>query len=259
MSRRNSARGVRSSRRSAVVYELSEALSQNGKAQLDERKRKNWSIHDLKHISPKTPTQQDLCHEFAQGQHVCAVGYAGTGKTYLAVYLALTQLLDRSSNIDKIIIVRSAVPSRDLGFMPGTIEEKQALYELPFHDIFTDFLGHTNSYQDMKDAGKVSFNTTSFVRGLTWDNAIVIIDEAQNMNWSEIDSVITRLGTDSRLIVCGDAVYQQDLRREKSGFDDAVDVMRQLDSFSVITFSEHDIVRSEFVKRWILARTALNK
>jgi phosphate starvation-inducible protein PhoH len=222
-------------------------------------KRKTWSKHDLKHVQPLTSTQTDMCHEFAQGQHICASGYAGTGKTFLAVYLALTQLLDRNTDIDKIIIVRSAVPSRDVGFVPGTLDEKVALYELPYRDIFAELLAHPNSYQDMKDAGLIQFNTTSFVRGLTWDNAIVIIDEAQNMNWSEIDSAITRLGENSRLIVCGDAVYQQDLRREKSGYNDAVEVMKQLDIFSVITFTEHDIVRSAFVKRWIMARTALGK
>jgi phosphate starvation-inducible protein PhoH len=241
------------------VYQLSNALTDNAMAHNEGPKRKTWSKHDLKHIQPLTPAQTDMCHEFAQGQHICASGYAGTGKTFLAVYLALTQLLDRNTDIDKIIIVRSAVPSRDVGFMPGSLEEKVALYELPYRDIFAEFLSHPNSYQDMKDAGLIQFNTTSFVRGLTWDNAVVIVDEAQNMNWSEIDSVITRLGENSRLIVCGDAVYQQDLRREKSGYTDAVDVMKQLDIFSVITFTEHDIVRSAFVKRWIMARTALGK
>jgi phosphate starvation-inducible protein PhoH len=109
----------------------------------------------------------------------------------------------------------------------------------------------------MKDAGMVQFCTTSFIRGLTWDNAVVIIDEVQNMNWLELDSVITRLGTDSRIILCGDTIHQQDLKRETSGFTNALAVISRMQSFSTIAFTYHDIVRSQFVKNWIMTRDAL--
>jgi phosphate starvation-inducible protein PhoH len=195
-----------------------------------------------------------MFHDFFNGQHICAHGSAGTGKSFVAIFLALNELF-RNEDINKIIIVRSAVPTRDMGFMPGTLEEKEMHYELPYQEMFAYFLGRKSSYQDMKDAGIVKFCTTSYVRGVTWDNAVVIVDEGQNMTMSEIDSVITRLGENSRLIVCGDAQYQQDLtKRETSGFKEAISIMKRMPSFSIIEFTYHDIVRSEFVKSWIRAR-----
>jgi phosphate starvation-inducible protein PhoH len=241
----------------AEAYELSQALLENGRAIEEGPKRKSWSSHDLKTVKPLNVTQEEMFREFIEGQHICAHGSAGTGKSYLAVYLALGELLSHRSDIERIIIVRSAVPTRDVGHLPGTLEEKIALYELPYKDMFAEFLGHHNSYQDMKDAGMVQFCTTSFIRGLTWDNAVVIIDEVQNMNWLELDSVITRLGTDSRIILCGDTIHQQDLKRETSGFTNALAVISRMQSFSTIAFTYHDIVRSQFVKNWIMTRDAL--
>lgn len=231
----------------------------NGKAMEEGPRRKHWTIHDLQHIRPLTPGQEEMFHDFiAANKHICAHGSAGTGKTYVAVFLALNELLQKDSEIERIILIRSAVATRDLGFMPGTLEEKTAFYELPYRDMFTDFLGKYNSYDDMKDAGVVEFTTTSFIRGLTWDNTVVIVDEAQNMTWSEFDSVVTRLGRNSRLIICGDSSHQQDLKKEKTGFNDALKVMQELPTtFSVVHFTHHDIVRSPFVKEWIMARDNL--
>lgn len=220
------------------------------------RTKKTWSIHDLKRISPLTETQQEMFEEFANGQHVFAVGSAGVGKTYLACYLALQALLSPNNNkYDKIIIIRAAVASRDIGFMPGTLEEKTMFYETPYEDIFRNLLGYSKAYSNMKEAGKVQFMTTSFVRGLTFDNALIIVDECQSATFHELYSVLTRIGEDSRVIVCGDG-KQDDLHSQRgsnrSGIADLTKVLTNIEEFSTISFTESDIVRSGFVKQFII-------
>lgn len=243
----------RNGRSNAQIVHLTEALVENGKAMIDGPRRKTWTRHDLKHTSPLTPAQTEMFHDFFDGKHICAHGSAGTGKSFVAVYLALNELL-RSQDIDKIIIVRSAVPTRDMGFMPGTIEEKEAFYELPYAEMFAALMGRHNTYDEMKAAGVVKFCTTSYVRGVTWDNAVVIVDEVQNLTWHEINSVVTRLGLSSRLIAIGD-LPQTDLRKkhETTGISQFLTVAGSMPDFSVIHFTHHDIVRSDFVKSWIIA------
>jgi len=234
--------------------ELTEALIRNGKAMEDGPKRKTWSIHDLKQIKPLTQRQEDMFHDFFAGKHICAHGAAGSGRTYVAVFLALNEILRNDSKMQRIILVRSAVPTRDLGFMPGTLQEKIALYEMPYIDIFADLVGRYTTYHDMKNAGLVEFWTTSFIRGLTWDNAIVVVDECQNMTTHEINSLMTRIGQNARVILVGD-VKQSDLKKNgtKNGFEQILDVVKKLPSFSLIEFTHHDIVRSQFVKEWIMS------
>lgn len=244
----------RKSSRNNNIIDLAEALVQNGKAYDEGPKKKRWTQHDLKSITPLTPTQQDFFYDFLEGKHVCAHGSAGTGKTFIALFLALNELLSRESPIDRIIIVRSAVPTRDVGFVPGTLEEKIALYELPYHSIFAELLGRPSSYSDMKEAGLVEFTTTSFVRGITWDNAVVVVDEGQNMTIHEINSIMTRMGEYSRVIFLGD-LPQTDLRKkyEKTGMDMFLEIIKNMEHFSSVRFTHHDIVRSAFVKSWIMA------
>lgn len=237
------------------VVALERALLLNGKAMEEGPKKKHWTKHDLQIIQPLTPAQQEMMHDFIIGKHICAHGSAGTGKTFLAVFLALNELLRPDGLVHKIIIIRSAVQTRDLGFMPGTLEEKIAFYERPYQDAFSVLLNRNNSYKDMKDAGLVEFLTTSFIRGLTWDNAIIIVDEAQNANFHELYSIMTRIGENSRIIVVGD-ISQTDLRKNKndcSGMAHFMQIAQKMESFSIITFTRHDIVRSEFVKSWIIA------
>lgn len=241
-----------------TVTELTNALLLNGKAYEEGPRRRSWTLHDLKQIKPLTPTQAIMFQAYEQGKHICAHGSTGTGKTYLSLFLSLNDILGKMSGAKRIIIVRSAVPGRDIGFMPGTLEEKMALYERPYKDMFTDLLGKYSSYEDMKERGLVEFCTTSFVRGLTWDNAIIIIDEFQNMTMSEIDSVLTRLGENSRIILCGDIKYQCDLIREPSCAFNVTKILETIPIFSVIWFTIDDIVRSEFVKSWISARETLH-
>jgi phosphate starvation-inducible PhoH-like protein len=218
-------------------------------------RKKTWSVLDIKTIKPLTEAQRSLIESYHMDNHIVADGSAGTGKTFLALWLGLNTILSKDFQEDHIILVRSAVASRDIGFLPGTAEEKLEPFETPYKDIMHDLLGKSSSYDDLKEAGKVKFMPTSFVRGSTWDNAVIIIDEAQNLTLHEINSVITRLGTNSRIIVCGD-YNQNDLigkRGESSGFKDFLRVVSFMKEFDVITFTKNDIVRSPFVKSWICA------
>ena len=144
-------------------------------------RKKHWSIHDLATIKPMTATQQFMFEEYMNGQHICAHGHAGTGKSFVGLYLALNDILSPHTETRRIIIIRSVVPTRDVGHLPGTLAEKAAPYELPYKDMFEMFLGRSSSYDDLKEAGIVEFHTSSFIRGLTWDNTVVVVDECQNM------------------------------------------------------------------------------
>ncbi len=232
---------------------LQHALEANGHAITEGPKRKTWSIRDLKTIKPKNSAQEELFHAWFNGKHLVAHGSAGTGKTFLAFYLALQEYLEQ--RVRRIIIVRSAVATREVGFLPGTLEEKTAMYELPYKDIAWELIGRPSTYDDMKEAGAIEFMTTSFVRGLTWDNAVVIIDEGQNMTFHEINSIMTRIGHNTRIIFTGDT-KQTDLDGRKlgcEGMTHALKVMKGMDNFQDVEFTKFDIVRSEFVKEWITA------
>jgi len=240
--------------RKAEIMKLERALCMNGLAQKEGPKRKTWSTHDLKTIKPLTETQDEFFHAWYNNNNICAHGCAGTGKTFLALYVALQEVLAR--RYQKIIIVRSAVSTRELGHLPGTLEEKLIAYEEPYSNIFHELLGRPSSYQDMKDAGLVEFHSTSFLRGLTWDNAVVIVDESENLTFHEIDSVMTRLGENTNIIITGDT-KQTDLdgsrRLGSEGLTKAKEVFCNMPSFACIEFTEHDIVRGALVKSWIKA------
>jgi len=256
MARKNN-RGSHRVRKQIKNLELS--LVTNGRA-MDEgpQKKKKWTTHDVRPIQPLTQAQKDMFHMFYQGQNICAHGSAGTGKTFLALFLAINEVIEQGNRIDKIIIVRSPVQLRELGHMPGDLDEKISFYETPYKDIMAELFSRGATFEDMKEAGLIKFMPTTFIRGLTWDNAIVIVDEFQNMTISEIDSVITRLGDNSRVIMCGDVSHQCDLRKEKTGAGDAVKILDKMDSFSLVQFFKEDIVRSELVKSWITTREDLN-
>lgn len=243
------------SRKNEDVEFLKQALYANGHASTEGPKKKSWSTKDLKNIKPKTDAQEELFQAWFAGKHLCASGSAGTGKTFLAFYLALNELF--TQRVNRIIVVRSSVATRDIGFLPGTLEEKTAQYELPYHDICEELIGRFSTYQDMKDAGLIEFMTTSFIRGLTWDNAIIIIDEGQNMTFHEINSIMTRIGENTRIILTGDT-KQTDLSESKKhlgteGMSQAIRVFNNMGSFASIHFTKYDIVRSEFCKQWIVA------
>lgn len=231
---------------------LEQCLHNNTMARIEGPQRKTWSVHDLKTITPLTRNQEDMFHEWYHNDHICAFGTAGTGKTYLALYLALNEVCSPKTPQDKIIIVRSVVPTRDVGFLPGDLDEKISVYESPYKDICAELVGRASTYDDMKQAGIINFMSTSFVRGLTWDDAIVIVDEGQNMSFHEINSIMTRLGENTRLIFTGD-LAQSDLKACQTGMGQFVEIVRGMRDFGLVQFNHHDIVRSSIVRSWIIA------
>jgi phosphate starvation-inducible protein PhoH len=223
------------------------------------RSKKLLNFRDkIKDVSPKTPNQEQLFHSFFCDKHILLHGCAGTGKSYCALYLALNDLF--SGRFDKIIILRSIVPTRDIGFLPGNLQEKIDIYEEPYQEIVNDLLGRKGAYDDLKRDEVLEFKSTSFLRGITWSNALIIADEIQNCTWHEICSLITRVGEGSRLIVLGD-VEQNDLtqqrKNEKSGLESLIRVCHNMRNFDVVEFGVQDILRSELVKEFLTVKRNL--
>ena len=221
----------------------------------DYKEARRLTINDLKPVNPINPPQRQMFESYFCGNHILANGSAGTGKTLAAIYLGLTDVLSKSSKQDNLIIVRSAVPSREIGYLPGSELEKLEPYEAPYKDIFAYLFNRDTAYDKMKKQKVVNFVPTSFVRGLTWDNSVIIIDEVQNMTFYEINSVITRVGANSKIIIVGDQI-QTDLyrnRNDQSGMKDFINVVNKMTDFDHIVFRPEDIVRSAFVKSWICA------
>lgn len=216
-------------------------------------KRKTWSTMDMRPLRPANDKQADAIQAWVQGSNLALLGSTGTGKTSLGVYLACSSMLRKDEVIDKIIIVRSAVQSRNVGFLPGDLTEKLASYEQPYIDAFASLFGRASTYNDMKDAGKVVFLSTSFLRGVTFENAVILLDESQNCQFDEINTVLSRLGHGSRVILMGDK-RQTDLeRKEPSGLPAFMEIVKDIKGFDTILFNRHDIVRSGFVRSWIIA------
>lgn len=211
---------------------------------------------ELRHVSPLTPNQQKMFTGFRNGQNIVAHGYAGTGKSYISLYLALEEILSGSTLYDKVIIVRSVVPSRDMGFLPGSIKDKIKVYEEPYKEICDELFGRGDAYDILKTRGTIQFTTTSFLRGLTFNNAIVIVDEAQNLVYSELYTTLTRLGDTSKLIISGD-FRQTDLKKYESNNSliHMMNILKKMASVQFVEFEKSDIVRSSFVKDFIIKST----
>jgi len=215
-------------------------------------------LEHLVKLDPLTDNQQLAFNSFASGNHLCLDGSAGTGKTFISLYLALESVFKKE--YDKVIIVRSAVPTRDMGFLPGTQEEKEDAYTAPYkaivNDLFDDYGGWTKLIEDRK----IEFLTTSFIRGITLKKSIVIIDESQNCNYHELCSVITRLGEDCRFIMAGD-YYQSDFTRkgDQDGISQFIKIIKNMREFDHIEFKWEDIVRSSFVRDFIMTKEMLER
>lgn len=212
---------------------------------------------NMKRIQPMTDTQKELFLSYKSGKNIANIGSAGTGKTYVSLYLALEEVLE-NEEYERVIIIRSAVQSREQGFMPGSLTDKMGYYETPYIDIVNDLFGRVDAYQIMKQKNQVQFMSTSFVRGLTFDNAIIIVDECQNMTYQELDTVITRVGESSKIVFCGD-MKQDDLkiskhRQDVSGLKDFIRVVSTMQDFTVVEFTTDDIVRSGLVKQYLIAK-----
>ena len=213
-------------------------------------------IDHLNTIDPLTENQSLFFEEYRSGIPMIALhGVAGTGKTFCALYKALEEVLDKGSTYKKVIIVRSAVQSRDIGHLPGDMKEKTEVYTQPYHDICFALFNRKDAYKKLEDQGDLEFVTTSFIRGTTFDDAIIIVDEMQNMNFEELDTVMTRVGNNSKVLWCGD-YRQTDLRKhnDKSGILRFLDIAKFMNEFVKIEFEATDIVRSALVKDYIIAK-----
>ena len=215
-------------------------------------------LDDLLQFDPITLNQEKTYAAWDEGYNLVLTGTAGTGKTFNALYLALEDVLDKDSDYDRLIILRSMVPTRDMGFLPGTKAEKEDAFTTPYKNICCELFGDKASYNKMLIGGQIQFESTSFIRGTTFDNAIIVVDEMQNLNFHELDSVITRVGRSTKIIFSGD-YKQSDFKYEdeKQGIVKFLQIVEQLKNFEIINFGWEDIVRSDFVRGYIMSKEML--
>ena len=219
--------------------------------------KKKFTIHDLVTFQPKTKNQEKFLEMYYSQVPISVLrGVAGTGKTALAFYSALTEVFDSSTPFEKLVMVRSAVETRKVGFLPGSLDDKGDIYESPYKMMTEQFVKYKSAYTNLKALGYYEFVLTSYLRGMTFDNCIVIVEEAQNLDYSELHTVITRMGINSKVIITGDS-RQDDLKRqrEKSGFEKFNKVLAQMpyDMVGFIDFEIEDVVRSELIKHFLIA------
>ena len=225
------------------------------------KKKKPISNQYLVDITPLTDNQKILFDSYKQQKNVVAYGVAGTGKTFITLYNALKDVLNETTPYERVYIVRSLVSTREIGFLPGDHEDKADIYQIPYkHMVKYMFQMPSDAdfemlYGNLRSQETIKFWSTSFIRGTTLDNAIVIVDEFQNLNFHELDSIITRVGENSKICFCGDAT-QSDLTKtnDRNGIVDFMNILRKMISFDIIEFDVNDIVRSGLVKEYIVAK-----
>lgn len=212
----------------------------------------------LKAIEPLTKHQKESFEAYEAGKNLMLHGIAGTGKSFISLYLSLNQILTDNTQYKKVIIVRSVVPTRDMGFLPGNSKEKAKVYEAPYYAICTELFGRGDSYEYLKQRDLIEFISTSFIRGITLNNCIIIVDEIANMTLHELDSVITRVGKNCKIIFSGD-FRQSDFTKdhERNGLPQFMRIVERMKSFVFIDFDENDIVRSSMVKDYIILKDRL--
>jgi len=228
------------------------------------KRKKPINLDYIKKIEPLTDNQEKFFEEYKKDKNLVAYGCAGTGKTFITLYNALLDVLDPKKPYEKIYLVRSLVATREIGFLPGDHEDKSSLYQIPYKNMvkymfeMPDDAAFEMLYANLKTQGTISFWSTSFIRGTTFDNAIIIVDEFQNLNFHELDSIITRIGLDSKIMFCGDAT-QSDLVKtsERTGIMDFMRILQNMPSFDTIEFGAEDICRSGLVKEYIMAKLQL--
>lgn len=228
------------------------------------KNNKEININTLLPIKPITDNQKIVFDTWKKGKNQFLFGCAGTGKTFVTLYLALQDVLDLKKPYDKVILVRSLIPTREIGFLPGDEEDKSALYQVPYQNMVQFMFEMPNAqsfnglYDKLKNQASLFFLSTSFLRGLTFDNAIIIVDECQNMNFHELDTIITRVGQDSKISFCGD-FGQTDLQKtnERNGLHDFLRILEEMDEFNCTEFSIGDIVRSGFVRSYLINKTKM--
>ena len=227
-------------------------------------KQKEVTYSQLNQIKPVTDSQKVVFDSWNQGLNQFLFGCAGTGKTFVSLYLALSEVLKNDTPYDKVVMVRSLIPTREIGFLPGDEEDKAALYQVPYSNMMQFMFEQPNEqafetlYNRIKAQGSFYFLSTSFLRGLTFDNTIIIVDECQNLNFHELDTIITRVGQDSKIFFCGD-FSQSDLTKmnERNGLMDFLQILQEMEEFNCVEFNIGDIVRSGFVRNYLIQKTKL--
>ena len=228
------------------------------------KRKKPLNSEYLVDITPITDNQKRLFDSYNEGKQIIAYGAAGTGKTFITLYNALKDVLDPSTPYDKIYIVRSLVATREIGFLPGDHDDKSFLYQIPYKNMVKYMFEMPSDadfqmlYGNLKAQDTIDFWSTSFIRGTTLDKAIIIVDEFQNLNYHELDSIMTRVGADTKIMFCGDAT-QTDLikQNERNGIHDFMRILRVMPSLNIIEFGVEDIVRSGLCKEYLLAKLEL--
>ena len=225
------------------------------------KRKKPLSADYLVDIEPLNDNQKQLFKSYKDGKHLVAYGCAGTGKTFISLYNAVKDVLNESTPYEHIYLVRSLVATREIGFLPGDHEDKADIYQIPYKNMVKYMFQMPSDadfemlYGNLKSQDSIKFWSTSFLRGTTLDNSIVIVDEFQNLNFHELDSIITRVGENTRIMFCGDA-SQSDLVKtnDRNGIVDFMNVLRKMPSFDIIEFGIGDIVRSGLVKEYLTAK-----
>ena len=225
------------------------------------KRKKPLNGEYLVNIDPLTDNQRKLFESYANQKHLVAYGCAGTGKTFITLYNALREVLDEKTPYEKIYLVRSLVATREIGFLPGSYDDKSDIYQIPYKNMVKYMFQMPSDvdfemlYGNLKSQETIKFWSTSFLRGTTLDNSIIIVDEFQNMSYHELDSIITRVGENSKIMFCGDA-SQSDLVKtnERNGIVDFMNILRKMPSIDIIEFGVDDIVRSGLVKEYIIAK-----
>ena len=228
------------------------------------KKSKEINHNNLTTVKGITDSQKIVFDTWKKGKNQFLFGSAGTGKTFISLYLALNDVFDLKKPYDKVVLVRSLIPTREIGFLPGDEEDKAALYQVPYQNMVQFMFempneqSFNNLYDRLKGQGTLFFLSTSFLRGLTFDNSIIIVDECQNLNFHELDTIITRVGQDSKIIFCGD-FDQTDLlkQNEKNGLHDFLRILVEMEEFNATEFTLGDIVRSGFVRSYLINKTKL--
>lgn len=228
------------------------------------KRKKPIGAELLLDIEPLTDNQRKLFESYDAGKHLVAHGVAGSGKTFLCLFKALQDVLSEYTPYEKVYIVRSLVPTREIGFLPGSHDDKASLYQIPYKNMVKYMFQMPSDadfemlYGNLKAQETISFWSTSFIRGTTLDNCIIIVDELENLNFHELDSIITRVGENTKILFCGD-VSQSDLIRqnEKNGVVDFMKILRQMPSFDIIEFEVADVIRSGLIKEYIITKMEL--
>jgi phosphate starvation-inducible PhoH-like protein len=204
--------------------------------------------YGFKDVKPLNYIQEQYLDAIKQNDVVFGVGSAGTGKTYIAASYAAGELFHR--RVNKIILTRPNIETgRGLGFLPGELDEKYAPYLEPFDNVFQRSLGK-GFYEYALKNKDIEPRPIGFMRGATFDNAIVLVDEAQNLTKTELKMLLSRVGKNCKVILSGDP-DQRDI--SNSGLEDAIKRLEQIEGVEVVRFLEQDIVRSRMCKQIIIA------